>query len=111
MELDIPIAEKIVASLNEFLEADPIAISKMMLKRVPCNQDLADHPTVQVGQDLKTNWDVSILGLLNGICGRKGNGRGLIVMHTERDVRLIPKRRVIKFTVDVNQDRFSPSED
>lgn len=52
--------------LNEALEADPEAITQLLSLRVPCNQTLAAHPTIQV-RDEKGEVTVGALGLVNGI--------------------------------------------
>ena len=36
--------------LNGALELDREAMSQLLRQRVPCNQALADHPTLQVGR-------------------------------------------------------------
>jgi hypothetical protein len=60
-------AEHVVKCLNEYFQIDPEAIKALFAHRVPVNEALADHPTVQVtAGDPST---MSILGLLNGIVG------------------------------------------
>lgn len=55
--------------MNQLLALDPVAISRLFEKCVTCNEQLAAHDTVQImavaGQDV-----VSVLGLLNGLCGK-----------------------------------------
>jgi hypothetical protein len=41
------LAEFVVARLNEFLKVDPKAIEDLIEARVPCNEALADHPTMK----------------------------------------------------------------
>lgn len=59
--------------LNEALKRDPAAINALYNKRVKCNDDLAKHPTIQVGWRRpllgKTHNSLSFLGMLNGIFG------------------------------------------
>jgi hypothetical protein len=65
-----PAARLAVTILNEALAADRAAVSAIVMKRVPCNADLGDHPTIQVTREPRTQaCSVSVLGLLNGICG------------------------------------------
>ena len=73
-------AEKIVALLNELLEMDRPAIAVLIANRIPCNQKLADHPTVQVISQ-HGGYHMGLLGLLNGLCGAKPDGWGMIQAH------------------------------
>lgn len=58
----------VIQTLNEAFELDPEAISKLVEMRVPCNDQLADHPTIQVVLPPGTNcYHVGLLGILNGI--------------------------------------------
>lgn len=61
------LAEHLVKCLNEYFQIDPEAIKALFAHRVPVNEALADHPTVQVRVDERAT--VSILGLLNGVIG------------------------------------------
>ena len=61
---------KAIDALNEAFRNDPGAIHALMCNRVPCNQALAGHPTVQVEatpvmRDAE-HWSVGALGLING---------------------------------------------
>lgn len=51
--------------LNEALRLDPDAIDALFRHRVPCNESLAAHPSIQV----TTEPTVGLLGLLNGLFG------------------------------------------
>ena len=56
--------------LNKAYTADPAAIHSIVNLRVPCNQILADHPTIQVGVNQfgsNESFDVGLVGILNGI--------------------------------------------
>lgn len=55
--------------LNSAFEADPAAVQSLLEYEVPCNDALADHPTViMAGVDPDTSQSsVSALGLINGI--------------------------------------------
>lgn len=56
--------------LNALLEIDRDAIEKLVKQRVPCNQNLALHPTAQVaGLDEGDGYEVGFLGILNGLFG------------------------------------------
>ena len=71
-----------VAILNRALEADPDAISQLVCHHVPCNQALADDPTIQGGyhDDDTTRWhEVGMLGILNGLFGVRANQCGYLI--------------------------------
>ena len=60
--------------LNRALAADPDAIRSLIFRRVPCNEALADDPTIQVCRagDDESHPDtcaVGMLGIINGILG------------------------------------------
>ena len=40
--------DRLIAFLNSLIEIDPYAMAELLTLRVPCNQAMADHPTVQV---------------------------------------------------------------
>lgn len=89
-------AEQAVKILNEAFQADPEAIRRMIYSPVTVNDQIANHPTIQVGQkkkpgrtaigpdgifELPSNETVStlgVIGLLNGIFGIDENGQGPI---------------------------------
>ena len=54
--------------LNGLIETDRVAIAALIANRVPCNQQLADHPTVQVFRQ-HGGYLVGLLGILNGLFG------------------------------------------
>src|SRR5687767_1323573 len=65
-----------VDALNQAFEADPSAIWTLFNAYTPCNEALADHPTVQViEKDVPTEvegqtekrFTVGPLGLINGV--------------------------------------------
>lgn len=63
-----------VRALNDAFAADPAAMHAMMCNRVPCNQALADHPSVVVTElpMLKAaapQYAITALGLINGVLG------------------------------------------
>ena len=56
--------------LNEAYRADPDALHALICNRVPCNLELADHPSIQVTQNGvvgKNTYHVGLLGVINGI--------------------------------------------
>lgn len=78
------LAGEIVDYLNALVEIDRDAVRALVYSRVPCNQEFADHPTVQVRayglEDKPHDFEVGILGLLNGFVGIDADGCGLIQM-------------------------------
>ena len=50
--------------LNDLLAKDPVMLNSIMNHYVNCNDEIMDHPTVQVDGDR-----VGILGILNGLFG------------------------------------------
>jgi hypothetical protein len=62
------LANRIISSLNEYLAIDPQAIHSLIEYRVPTNQALTDHPSVQVNAEGEVPV-VGLLGILNGIVG------------------------------------------
>ena len=72
-----------VEMLNEIHRLDPTVMPKLIAFRVPCNEALANHPSVQVGvakENLGTpeQYIVGFLGILNGIFGVREDGYGFI---------------------------------
>lgn len=78
---DLHLIQRVVDLMNEALEADQTAISNLINHRVPCNETLADHPTIQCGirsPAALSDTTVGLLGILNGICGIKPDGYGYV---------------------------------
>jgi len=63
--------------LNELIELDPTAIGALMINCVPCNEGIADHPTVQV-YERHQGFTLGVLGLINGPFGIDSKGWGQI---------------------------------
>ena len=76
-ELDLELAQIVVDFLNELAEIDRPAVAALIANRVPCNEELADHDTVQVSAQ-HGGFHVGMLGLLNGLCGAKEDSAGVI---------------------------------
>jgi hypothetical protein len=59
-----------VKTLNEAFAADPAAMHCLVKHRIPCNETLADHPTIQVSTNQfgeTERFAVGLTGILNGI--------------------------------------------
>lgn len=69
--------DDVVATLNRLLAADPHAARALVDYRTPCNEELSDDPTIQVG-----DWDgelkVGMLGVLNGLFPTNDLGYGVL---------------------------------
>lgn len=59
-----------IAVLNTALRLEPKAVSDLVRHRVKFqSEELADHPTIQVGVTPDGEFDLGLVGLLNGIFG------------------------------------------
>lgn len=80
------LAHAIVGLLNEMLTLDPVATAALINARVPCNDALANHSTIQAGPVEGSPQNVvGILGLLNGLCGVDDRGWGVVAAVVESD--------------------------
>jgi len=87
---DPVLADRIIDALNDFVASDREALHKLVETRVPCNQALADHPTVQVfGSALGEPPTVGLLGILNGIVGVDSDGWGFIAASFDDQGQLV----------------------
>lgn len=81
--------DEAVSVLNEIHAADPTVLPALIACRVPCNDIVADHPTVQVGpsrEDPDGPNLVGLLGVLNGVFGIMPNsGSGYIAAYYDDD--------------------------
>ena len=85
--------EDVVKVLNSAMKADRVTIQAMIFGRVTCNQAMADHPTIQVGQAGDGSFEVGILGIINGLFGvDERDGYGPIAAKLD-------KGRVVGFAV------------
>jgi hypothetical protein len=65
-----PTAADAVDLLNQLCALDRDAMQALVAARVPCNQALGDHPTVQVGaRPDDGSYTLGLLGVLNGLFG------------------------------------------
>lgn len=88
--------ERVVECLETALAADRGAVSALLAHRVPCNDALAGHPTVQVGLDAdEMEYVVGCLGLLNGVL----SSLGLPLVAARYDARDGVARELLGFRV------------
>lgn len=88
--------ERAILLLNGALQADPKAVNNLFAFRVPCNEVLADHPTIQVRAypvDPGTP-SLGVLGLLNGIFGITPKGDG----HLQAEIDTATKE-IVRFSL------------
>ena len=83
--------DETIEFLNGLIEIDSEAVGRLITARVPCNEAMADHPTVQVG-DCRDGFEVGFLGVLNGLFGIDENGWGGITMIFEADKPIEARR-------------------
>jgi hypothetical protein len=69
---------EVVELLNDALKTDPAAVKALVGQRVPCNKELAEHPTIQVLSVDEGQYKIGLLGFLNGMFGLTDAGRGAI---------------------------------
>jgi hypothetical protein len=74
-----------VTVLNRIHATDPTVLPRLIERRVACNRALAADPTVQVGNGT-TDYEVGILGILNGVFGIGNDGLGHIAAHYDGDI-------------------------
>ena len=80
------VIKRAVRVLNEALEADPEAIHRLFNMRVSVNDELGQHPTIQVWSREETSTgqlELRVLGLINGLFGIFDNGSGYIGVDVE----------------------------
>ncbi len=81
------LALQAVNLLNEAMGLDPVAIEALIEQRVPCNQALGDHPTIQCLSEQPDECLLGMLGILNGICGVDEKGWGPIAAVYDDDTK------------------------
>lgn len=69
--------DRVLEVLNRAVEADRDAIEDLVASRVPCNDELAADPEIQVGIYHIGSPTVGVLGLINGFFGNQ-DGWGAI---------------------------------
>lgn len=69
--------DDVIRVLNEMVEADRAAAAALIANRVPCNEKLANHPSIQVSAQ-HGGFHVGLLGVLNGLFGTYEDGMGPI---------------------------------
>lgn len=74
---------------NDIVGKDSQCANALVMSRVPCNEAIAEHPTIQVQADEGgANPRVGLLGFLNGLFGMGDDGMGPICIVLEEDGRV-----------------------
>ena len=79
--------DEMVIYLNSLLKIDRQAIAALLANRVPCNQALADHKSVQV-QAQNGGFHVGMFGIINGLFSAFADGFGQIMYVFDDDGNL-----------------------
>ena len=67
--------QRIVDVLNDAINADSSAMRALFENRVPCNTQLANHPTIQVVKENdNVGHTIGMLGIICGIAGTRKHG-------------------------------------
>jgi len=87
MWIDTVTIDETIGFLNKLISVDSEAVHDLVETRVPCNEEFANHPTVQVvsgqsGQEAQ----VGLLGILNGLFGIDNKGYGPISAIFDKDM-------------------------
>jgi len=79
--------QDVLEVLNRAHTADPDAMCALVNARVPCNEALANDPTIQVGHpndDPSKGYEVGLVGVLNGLFGADAENWGTIAYEVEQ---------------------------
>ena len=90
--------DQVIDYLNELLQIDRCAMGALVSNRVPCNEAMADHESVQV-LGVNGGHIVGMLGIINGMFGVDGNGYGQIIYESDVNgarTNIVRFRRVTK---------------
>lgn len=77
---DLELADELIARLNDLIK-DPVtckAMEHLIAARIGVSAELAQHQTIQVNVGNPSFPTVGFLGMLNGLVGTNGVGRGFI---------------------------------
>jgi len=76
--------DEVITYLNELITIDTLAMAALIANRVPCNYEMAIHPTVQVHTQ-HGGYLVGLVGIINGMFGVDDNNWGPITWVFEED--------------------------
>lgn len=69
--------------LNEILALDPKAANALLGFRVPVSPSLSEHPEMVVRKEEGGGFTVGLLGVINGLLGRAGEGHVAVALDEE----------------------------
>lgn len=103
---------RVLVSLNAAFNADPAAIHSLMVNRVPCDDALADHPTLPVDVIPLENtgserYAVGALGLLNLLMAEFSDHR-LEVQFSAEPVDREGRRSIVGFQTRARRTPVAP---
>lgn len=75
--------QETVDFLNSLIKIDSSVITKLFDMRINCNEDMANHKTVQVSNFGIHYFKVGMIGILNGLFGIDEHGWGHIAANYE----------------------------
>lgn len=91
--------QEVVDLLNDALNKDPEAVTALVYQRIPCNRSLAEHQSIQVDEKKVGQYEVGLLGIINGLFGTHENGQGPITALSKGG------REITKFMLTKNTKR------
>jgi len=67
------IFDAVIAYFESVRQRDPAAVSALLNVRIPCNRELANHPTCEIGVSKAfVGYRLGVLGLINGLMRTMG---------------------------------------
>jgi len=95
--IDRDLANRVVEFMDELVKIDSVAVSTLCGFRTPCNEQLQNHPTVQVSKYKPDEpASVGLLGILNGLCGVADDGYGAIAAIVDTDTGVVSGFQLIR---------------
>lgn len=91
--------DEIIEYLNELIGLDASAMTALSSTRVPCNDAMAKHPTVQASSSVHDGCRVGLIGVINGMLGVHPDNYGAItwvIKDSSSDPELIRVRRTLE---------------
>lgn len=85
--------DDVLVLLNDLLAKDPSAVVSLVEKRTVCNDQIAEHPTVQVLTKDGVHY-VGLLGILNGLFGVNEHSYGVLAI--EMDDQTLKFQRFVR---------------
>lgn len=111
--------DEVIAFLNELIATDKMAVENLISHKVQCNDEMTDHPSVQVeGTNSEYYNLVGFLGILNGMFGvlgeeaedKEGWGAIVAVFDGSPDKRLQEFKRSTDYEINTaKKDRSETS--